>query len=127
MEEQPNHELLNELVEGKLQEVIKTSPAVSVSVNNYADGTAQENIYPISTSSDVIADSTIADSDITLGPDEREKFLQGIKEVQGLYVSKLTCNFGFDPATHTFGGSFNIERSPKKTIKTYIEQKSNKK
>lgn len=122
MVEKPNDELLKKLVEGEPQEISITPSDVSISVPDGAGG-EKEYIYPDTTPSDIIVDSTNADLGVKAPPTYQKKFIEGIEEVIENRIEEIEFEAGIP---NILVGKIKIKRAPKKIIKRYTEQQNNK-
>ncbi len=115
MEEEHNKDLLDKLVKDEPQAIISTSPAdFSISVRG-SDDTNHVYVYPQSTPIETMAMNTAADMEIQISPKERKELFQAIEELQDTYVSKTKIKLA--------GFELEIERAPKKIIKSYKKTK----
>lgn len=111
----------------KPKEVIKTSASdISVVVYNL-DNMTHENIYDGSIPSDVMAISTAAELGFPSELSYQEKFIHGVEQVKGKYVTELELEIGL-PKWPLL--KFKIKRAPEKIIKFFkakeAKRKSNK-
>lgn len=111
----------------KPEKVISTS-ADDISVAVYSIGNiTRENIYDDSIPSDAIAISTAADLGLPPETSYQEKFIQGIEQVKGKYVTEFELEVGL-PKWPLL--KIKIKRAPEKTIKFFkakeVKRKSNK-